>query len=417
MTTTPTRSSLRAKLLTGRCTLGVAAVATMALVAAGCGTSGGSSDNEQPGASGFQAPDIPMKTTKVAQGEGELNVLAWPGYAESGKNDPKVDWVTPFEQQTGCKVNVREFGTSDEAVSLMHSGGYDVVSASGDATLRLIAAGDVQPINTDLVPNYQDISSFLKDQSFNSVNGQMWGIPHGWGANLLMYNTDVVKPAPTDWGAVFDGSSAYSGRVTAYDSPIYIADAALYLMNTKPDLGIKNPYALDKDQLAAAVAVLKNQKANIGEYWSDYTKEVQAFKTGSTVIGTTWQVIANLAQADAPVATVFPDERLHGLVGHLDGLVEDEPSQLRVRLAELDREPEGAGPGRGVVRRGARQPEGVRLHGPGLLRPVPRDGRGLCQEDLVLDDAHLAVPGRSDRRDVHGLQRLDRRLDRGQGLT
>jgi putative spermidine/putrescine transport system substrate-binding protein len=182
-----------------------------------------------------------------------------------------------------------------------------VVSASGDATLRLIAAGDVQPVNTDLVPNYADISSFLKDQDFNSVDGQMWGIPHGWGANLLMYNPDVVKPAPTDWGAVFDGSSTYSGKVTAYDSPIYIADAALYLMNTQPALGIKNPYALDQDQLDAAVQVLKNQQTNIGEYWSDYTKEVQAFKTGSTVIGTTWQVIANLAQADAPVATVFPD--------------------------------------------------------------------------------------------------------------
>lgn len=278
----------------------------MALLAAGCGTSGGS-DNEEPGGTGFQAPDIPMKTSAVGDGEGELNVLAWPGYAESGKNDPKVDWVSPFEQQTGCQVNVREFGTSDEAVSLMHSGGYDVVSASGDATLRLIAAGDVQPVNTDLVPNYADISPFLKDQDFNSVDGQMWGIPHGWGANLLMYNTDVVQPAPTDWGAVFDGSSTYAGKVTAYDSPIYVADAALYLMNTQPDLGIKNPYALDQDQLDAAVQVLKNQNANVGEYWSDYTKEVQAFKTGSSVIGTTWQVIVNLAQADAPVESILPD--------------------------------------------------------------------------------------------------------------
>ena len=73
----------------------------------------------------------------VGEGEGELNILAWPGYAESGKNDPEYDWVTPFEEKTGCKANVKEFGTSDEAVSLMHAGGYDVVSASGDATLRL----------------------------------------------------------------------------------------------------------------------------------------------------------------------------------------------------------------------------------------------------------------------------------------
>ncbi|MBA2559301.1 MAG: ABC transporter substrate-binding protein [Propionibacteriales bacterium] len=290
-----------------RRTLTAAALASVTLLVAGCGTSSGGDTSSNPGGSGFQAPDI-KTIDSIGAGEGELNVLAWPGYAESGDNDPKVDWVSPFETETGCRVNVKEFGTSDEAVSLMHAGGYDVVSASGDATLRLIAAGDVQPVNTDLVPNYADVSGFLKDQKFNSVDGQMWGIPHGWGANLLMYNTDAVKPPPTTWGAVFDSSSEYAGKVTAYDSPIYVADAALYLMNTQPDLGIKNPYALDQDQLDAAVTVLEDQKANIGEYWSDYTKEVQAFKSGSTVIGTTWQVIANLTAPDAPVQTVFPDD-------------------------------------------------------------------------------------------------------------
>ena len=241
----------------------------------------------------------------VGEGEGELNVLAWPGYAESGKNYPEYDWVTPFEKKTGCKANVKEFGTSDEAVSLMHAGGYDVVSASGDATLRLIAAGDVQPVNTDLVPDYADMSPFLKETDYNSVDGQMWGIPHGWGANLLAYNKDVVKPAPTDWGAVFDGASDYAGKVTAYDNPIYIADAALYLMETQPDLGIENPYALDQDQLDAAVDVLKEQNEHIGEYWTDYTKESQAFKTGSSVLGTTWEYTASIS--GPKTETVFPD--------------------------------------------------------------------------------------------------------------
>ncbi len=88
----------------------------------------------------------------------------------------------------------------------------------------------------------------------------MYGVPHGYGANLLMYNTEVVDPAPTSWGAVFDDAGTYTGKVTAYDSPIYIADAALYLMKTQPDLGIEDPYALDADQLAAAVDLLKEQR-------------------------------------------------------------------------------------------------------------------------------------------------------------
>jgi putative spermidine/putrescine transport system substrate-binding protein len=277
---------------------------------AACGTDSGGGDGASgiPGAKGFTPPDIPMQKSIGAM-EGQVNILAWPGYAEDGSNDKTVDWVSAFEKQTGCQANVKYFGTSDEAVQLMKTGEYDVVSASGDATLRLIAGGDVAPVNTDLLKNYGDIESFLKNQPFNSVGGQMYGVPHGWGANLLMYRTDKVSPAPTSWSAVFDDASQYQGKVTAYDSPIYIADAALYLMNTKPELGIKDPYALDKDQLAAAVDVLKKQKENVSEYWSDYLKEDQAFEAGDSVIGTTWQVIASLAKSDgAPVEAILPAE-------------------------------------------------------------------------------------------------------------
>jgi putative spermidine/putrescine transport system substrate-binding protein len=281
--------------------------ALLLALATACGTDSGD-DTSGSDAAGFTPPDIPMKES-LGDGEGEVSILAWPGYAEDGSNDPKVDWVTPFEKETGCQASVKYFGTSDEAVNLMKTGEYDVVSASGDASLRLIASGDVAPVNTDLLTNYADISSFLKDRDWNSVDGQMYGMPHGWGANLLMWRTDTVKPAPTSWSAVFDDASKYDGKVTAYDSPIYIADAALYLMNTQPDLGIENPYSLDQDQLAAAVDLLKKQKESVSEYWSDYLKEIQAFSTGDSVIGTTWQVIASVAQGEkVPVEAILPEE-------------------------------------------------------------------------------------------------------------
>ena len=290
-----------------------AAVAAAALALTACGSSTDSgSGSTATAAGGFQVPDL-KPLSALGTPEGKVSVLAWPGYVEDGSNDPKVDWVSDFEKETGCEVTVKTFGTSDEAVQLMRTGQYDVVSASGDATLRLIAAGDVEPMNTSLVTNYPDIFDSLKNQPWNSVNGQMYGIPHGRGANLLMYNTDVVKPAPDSWSAVFDQAGAQAGKVTAYDSPIYIADAALYLKATKPELGIKDPYALDEKQLAAAVDLLKAQSKNVGEYWSDYLKEIQAFKTGSSTVGTTWQVIANLAQAEkAPVDVVLPKEGATG---------------------------------------------------------------------------------------------------------
>jgi putative spermidine/putrescine transport system substrate-binding protein len=243
--------------------------------------------------------------------EGSVSILAWPGYVEDGSNDPTVDWVSAFEDETGCAVTSKTYGTSDEAFTLMKTGEYDVVAASGDASLRLVAAGDVAPINTDLIPNYDGIYDFLKMQSWNSVDGVSYGIPHGYGANLLMYNTDVVSPAPTSWDVVFDKASDYAGKVTSYDSPIYIADAAVYLMAHSPELGITNPYALDEEQLSAAVDLLKSQRTNVGEYWSDYLKEIQAFETGDSVVGTTWQVIQN-SVTTGNTAVVLPDEGTTG---------------------------------------------------------------------------------------------------------
>lgn len=285
----------------------LAAVATLLL--SGCASdSGGTKDIKDRA-----VPDVPMAKS-IGKGEGQLNLIAWAGYAEDGSNDPKVDWVTPFEKQTGCQVNVKVGDTSDQMVQLMQTGQYDGVSASGDATLRLIYGGDVAPVNTALVPNYKTISPFLKDQAFNSVKKQMYGIPHGWGANLLMWNPSVVKTAPTSWSAVFDKSSAYKGKVTAYDSPIYIADAALYLSKKDPSLGIKDPYSLTQKQLDAVTKVLKAQNANVGEYWADYTKEVQAFESGTSVIGQTWQVIANTINGGSKVKvkTTLPTEGATG---------------------------------------------------------------------------------------------------------
>jgi putative spermidine/putrescine transport system substrate-binding protein len=277
----------------------------LAFAAASCG--GDDDDGEAGGTT--TAEEQEALPTEIGPGEGRVDLIAWAGYVEDGSTDPKVDWVTGFEEETGCQVNVKIGNTSDEMVTLMRTGNYDGVSASGDATLRLIASGDVAPVNTDLISNYADVFEGLKDQPHNSVDGQMYGVPHGRGANLLMWRTDKVKPAPDSWSVVWDEASPYKGKVTAYDSPIYIADAALYLKATQPDLEIDNVYELDDDQFQAAIDLLKKQRPIIGEYWSDYTKEQAAFTSGNSVVGTTWQVIANLLAADkVPVATTLPKE-------------------------------------------------------------------------------------------------------------
>jgi putative spermidine/putrescine transport system substrate-binding protein len=269
------------------------------------------------GGGGTPAPSLP---TSVGAGEGALSVLAWPGYVENGSTDPSVNWVKPFEDATGCKVSVQVFGTSDEAFSLFTTNPdkFDVISASGDASLRLVRAGYVQPVNVDLVNTYPDIFPALKDKPYNTVDKVHYGIPHGRGSNLLMWRTDKVNPAPKTWAEMFDPKSSFAGKVSVYDAPIYIADAAVVLMKTKPDLGIKNPYALDDTQFQAAVDLLKQQKPMISQYWVDYVKQMDAFRNGDATVGTTWQVITNLLQGEKPAVPVDVIKPPEGATGWSD---------------------------------------------------------------------------------------------------
>ncbi|HET8954897.1 MAG TPA: ABC transporter substrate-binding protein [Solirubrobacterales bacterium] len=252
----------------------VAGLVVFMLALAGCG--GGSDDTT--GGSSDEA------LQKVGKGEGEVSLISWAGYVEP-------EWSKPFEQKTGCKVNNKEAGTSDEMVELMKTGQYDGVSASGNASARLVAAGLVAPVNTDLVPNYKTVFADLKDQPYNTFDGVNYGIPHGRGANLLMWNGNDVSPAPDSWNVTMDPKVAakYKGKISQYDDPMSIAEAAVYLKTHEPDLGIESPYELNEDQFNAAVGLLEEQKPFVGEYWSEAAKQISAYAGGDIQVGTTWQ--------------------------------------------------------------------------------------------------------------------------------
>lgn len=254
----------------------------------------------------------------LGQNEGQLSIVAWAGYIERGESDKAYDWVTGFEKQTGCKVSVKVAGSSDEMVSLMNQGGYDLVTASGDASLRLIAGGKVQPVNLKLIPSFKNVNPKLQKAPWHTVGSLTYGTPYQWGPNVLMYSTKVFKTAPKSWGVVFkeqtlpDGKSN-KGRVQAYYGPIYLADAALYLMKTQPALGIKNPYELNETQYKAVLDLLRQQHPLIQRYWNDANAQVQDFTNEGTALSPSWPFQVNTLQANKqPVASVVPAEGATG---------------------------------------------------------------------------------------------------------
>jgi putative spermidine/putrescine transport system substrate-binding protein len=245
--------------------------------------------------------------TKIGAGEGKLTLVAWEGYTEK-------QWVTPFEQTTGCKVSAKYAGSSDEMVTLMRSGGggqYDMVSASGDASLRLIYGKDVQPVNVNLVPDFKNFIIPMRSPPHNTIKGVHYGVSLQWGPNTLLYNTTKVKPAPTSWSAIYD--KKYKGKITIPDNPIQIADAALYLSKTRPGLRITDPYELTKSQFDAAITLLKQQRPLIKKYWALASDEIELFKRNDVWLGASWPYQTNtLIDAKAPVRDLIPREGATG---------------------------------------------------------------------------------------------------------
>ena len=259
----------------------------------------------------------PMQS--LGKGEGALDIVAWAGYIERGATVPEFDWVTGFEESTGCMVKVKTAGTSDEMVALMNLGGFDIVTASGDASLRLIAGNKVQEINTSLIPSWDTIDPRLQNSEWHTVNGKHYGTPYMWGSNVLMYNTEAFgNTAPTSWNVVFeeqtlaDGKSN-KGRVQAFDGPIHIADAALYLMFHNPELEIKDPYELTEDQYNAALDLLRQQRDVVGRYWHDAFIQIDDFTNEGFVASGSWPFQVNLlVGAEQPISSVIPQEGATG---------------------------------------------------------------------------------------------------------
>jgi putative spermidine/putrescine transport system substrate-binding protein len=257
---------------------------------------------------GLSAPaaNSPVPSS-VGKTEGRLNLIAWEGYAQP-------EWVKPFQTATGCKVSVKYAGSSSEMVSLMTNGGggqYDLVSASGDADLRLIYAGDVKPINISLIPSWKNFQTFLQSPAFNTIAGKHYGVSFEFGPNVLLYSTKTFKSAPSSWSVLYNKS--YAGQITVPDNPIQIADAALYLSKTQPKLGITDPYELTQTQFNATVALLKSEHPLIKKYWDLASQEISLFQSGTTVVGAAWPYQTNtLVAAGAKVAETIPKEGATG---------------------------------------------------------------------------------------------------------
>ena len=328
--------------------VGVCACVLALAAASSCGGSSGSSTGDGL-PTGETLPDggngVPMRT-RIGTTERELDLVGPSEYVPAGV-------VAPFRAATGCDVQVTTPASSREMLEMVRTGGYDGVVAPSEVSGRLIASHDVAPIDTSLIPDFDDLSTKLQSPQANTLNGVHYGVSYLWGANPLLYRTDLVTPAPQSWDVVFDGVS-YPGRVTAPDTPMYIADAALYLKSAQPALDISDPYELTQPQFDAAVELLRQQRAQINRYWSSSVGLVRDFTSGEVVLGQAGEAAVRLARGRRGAGCDGDPRRGRD---RLDRVVDDElpgvASGLHAQVDGLHRHPDRAG--RGALARPSRR--------------------------------------------------------------
>jgi len=285
-------------------TAALAVVLALAFGAAACGSE---EPAQEPGPLS-KAPSGTKELSALGSPEGVLRLVAPKGYG-----DPDARWVTEFQNRTHCRVEVEGAGSSDEIVALMETGEYDGALARGDTTLRLIAAGDAAPVNPRLVPNYVDVVDDLRERRWNSVEGRPYGIPQSRSANVLIWRTDRVRPAPDSLRAIYNQAAGARGRVAVQDDPMVIAEAAMHLRRTRQELKIENPYELDEEQFLAAVGVLALQRPSVGSYWSSLGDVSERLQAADLQLGTVPQRVGErLAAQGVPVGTALPVEGATG---------------------------------------------------------------------------------------------------------
>jgi putative spermidine/putrescine transport system substrate-binding protein len=285
-----------------------ALIGVLVLLAGCSGTRTGTS--KAAGAAPAAAADGAAPSSTVAS-RGTLRLVVTPGPVQNGNVDPRYDWVTPFEQRTGCQVLLTNASTDLQAVNDINQGTgrsyYDGVLGDPEVLGQLVKLKAVQPLNVPRITGYAQISPRLRNAPSEVSGGKVYGVPYIWDSYVTGYDVGKVKPSPQSWTSLFapDSASRYSGKITMPDSPVTLALAALYLKSAQPSLGISDPFELTKPQLAAAQQAVSAVRSQVGTFWTQDSSVIGQLGDGQDLLGAVLsRQIVQMSRAGLPTAGV-----------------------------------------------------------------------------------------------------------------
>jgi spermidine/putrescine transport system substrate-binding protein len=256
----------------------IAGLALIGMVAAGCSGSSGDGGSTAGAASG--RPKNPADIT------GTVRLLSYtdgfdPKYLESFHTEyPNIDLETSA------------MGSNEEAVAKLQAGFQaDVINSCVDeATLEMVQKGLYMPLDTSRLTNWNDLFPSMQQLPGVQVDGKVYMVPVDAGTAGLLYNADVVNPAPTSWKDLFD--PRWQGRASLEDI------AVTAIMVGALANGITDPLHMSDDQLDTVKQYLIDHKGQFRTFWKGDASIKSLFKSGEVVISSGYPDTANALQEE-----------------------------------------------------------------------------------------------------------------------
>lgn len=223
----------------------------------------------------------------------ELRILTWEGLA----ND---EWIERFEAEYGVTVTPTYVGSNDEYMATLAAGGnrYDTVVIVSSLASPAIQAGFVEPLDLDLIPNFETIYSEFRNVEFLQSGGQQYGVPTFWDIQPVTYNADEVETC--DFSVLFDPQ--YAGRIAMWDDVSTIGDVAAYL-------GMDDIWNLSDDDLKRVKDAMIEQKPLVRRYWSTGGEIIELMTSGEIVATNSWSYVTQAVQDEGVNAQQCAPER------------------------------------------------------------------------------------------------------------
>lgn len=178
--------------------------------------------------------------------------------------DPAI--LDQFTAETGIEVLYEEAMTPEELYSKYSSGAikYDVLCSSEYIIMKLMAEGELQPMDFTQFPHIESISDDVWEFCASFDPGNQYALPYFWGTVGLLYNKNMVSEPPASWDVLFNGE--YSGNIIMQNS---MRDAFMIALKY---LGY-SCNTTDPDELAAARDLLISQKSDVQSYLVDEARD------------------------------------------------------------------------------------------------------------------------------------------------